>query len=179
MSIGFKEWALVCEALGSGRQSLILRKGGIAEGREGFRFQHSEFLLFPTWFHAQLEKTTLPAETVLPEAMEEGLQLQYAVTVEWTRLITDPAKLEMLRDYHVLRDEVIRERFAYDEPQGLHVAFVRVFRVDPPILLRNEKKYGGCRSWVSLPETEGSVLVSVLSDEEHSRRREMLERLLV
>jgi hypothetical protein len=41
--MAFKEWAVVCEALGSGRQSVILRKGGIAEGREGFAFLHREF----------------------------------------------------------------------------------------------------------------------------------------
>ncbi len=55
-SIGFKEWAMVCEALARGRQSLIVRKGGIAEGREGFSFKHEEFHLFPTWFHEQAEK---------------------------------------------------------------------------------------------------------------------------
>jgi hypothetical protein len=32
-SVGFKDWAIVCEALGRGRQSIILRKGGIGEGR--------------------------------------------------------------------------------------------------------------------------------------------------
>jgi hypothetical protein len=32
-SVGFKEWAIVGEALGRGGQSIILRKGGIAEGR--------------------------------------------------------------------------------------------------------------------------------------------------
>ena len=42
-SVGFKEWALVCAALGSGAQTLILRKGGIAEGRAGFAFKHPEF----------------------------------------------------------------------------------------------------------------------------------------
>ena len=35
---GFKEWTLICDALGRGEQSIILRKGGIAEGRAGFRF---------------------------------------------------------------------------------------------------------------------------------------------
>jgi len=35
-SVGFKEWSLVCDAFGRGEQSIILRKGGIAEGREGF-----------------------------------------------------------------------------------------------------------------------------------------------
>ena len=60
MRFGFKEWAVICRALAIGRQALILRKGGIAEGRAGFAFQHEEFFLFPTWFHEQLERTTLP-----------------------------------------------------------------------------------------------------------------------
>jgi hypothetical protein len=47
-SIGFKEWSLVCNALGQGTQSVILRKGGIAEGREGFSFRRREFFLFPS-----------------------------------------------------------------------------------------------------------------------------------
>ena len=47
MAIAFKEWALVCEALGSGEQSVILRKGGIAEGKSGFGFDYNEFYLFP------------------------------------------------------------------------------------------------------------------------------------
>ena len=46
--IAFKEWAVVCAALASGQQSLILRKGGIHEGRDGFRVAHREFWLFPT-----------------------------------------------------------------------------------------------------------------------------------
>src|SRR6266516_687303 len=37
-SIGFKEWSLVCDVLGGGRQSVILRKGGMAEERGGFHF---------------------------------------------------------------------------------------------------------------------------------------------
>ena len=46
-SVGFKEWAIVCEALGRGEQSIILRKGGIAEGRDGFSFRHRGVLSFP------------------------------------------------------------------------------------------------------------------------------------
>ena len=64
--IAFKEWSLVCDALGRGEQSLILRKGGIAEGRAGFRFQHPEFLLLPTLFHEQAAKLRVPPGTALP-----------------------------------------------------------------------------------------------------------------
>jgi hypothetical protein len=178
MTTAFKEWALICEALGSGRQSVILRKGGIAEGRAGFAFQHEEFFLFPTWFHEQLERTTLPPETPVPAALEDEIEIAYAATVEWTRLVTDLTVVNRLRDLHVWRDEIVEERFRYDETPGLHVAFVRVFRLEPPQRLRMEKKYGGCRSWVELPALDGSALVSVLSDEEHARRRIELNRIL-
>ncbi|HEY6229533.1 MAG TPA: DUF1802 family protein, partial [Verrucomicrobiae bacterium] len=61
MRIAFKEWAVIVDALGTGRQIVILRKGGISEGRGGFQVDHPEFLLFPTLFHQQ-------RESVLPEA---------------------------------------------------------------------------------------------------------------
>jgi hypothetical protein len=170
MTAAFKDWALVCEALGSGRQSLIIRKGGIAEGREGFAFQNREFFLFPTWFHEQLERTTLPPETPMPIALDEEFEIRFAATVEWSRLVTNLDVVRQLSPWHVWKDAVVTERFCYDEPQGVHVACVRVFRLDPPKRLRQEKKYGGCRSWVELPDLSAHALVSVLSDEEHAQR---------
>lgn len=178
MSVAFKEWALVCEALGCGRQSLILRKGGIAEGRAGFAFQHEEFFLFPTWFHEQLSKTCLPPETALPEERPGEIEIRYAAALEWTKLVTEMEKLQALRGHHIWHDLVVEERFRYDDQQGVHVALVRVFRLDPPCCLTMEKRYGGCRSWVELPELVGTTLVSVISDEEHARRRAEIEALL-
>jgi len=178
MTAAFKEWALICEALGSGRQSLILRKGGIAEGRAGFAFQHEEFFLFPTWFHEQLERTTLPSETPVPQALDDEIEIAFTAVVEWTRLVTDLETVRRLRELHVWRDEIVEERFHYDETPGLHVAFVRIYRLDPPRRLQMEKKFGGCRSWVELPEIDGCAFVSVISDEEHARRRNELERIL-
>src|SRR6476646_1534337 len=86
-SVGFKEWAAVCEALGRGRQSIILRKGGIAEGRDGFSFKHREFFLFPTWFHEQPEKVTeFPIETPIDNGVR--LTIRYAATLEFSHTIT-------------------------------------------------------------------------------------------
>src|SRR4026207_2423284 len=50
VSVAFKEWAVICETLAAGRQTVILRKGGIAEEGGLFRPEHSEFLLYPTYF---------------------------------------------------------------------------------------------------------------------------------
>jgi hypothetical protein len=178
MSVAFKEWAVVCEAIGSGRQSIMLRKGGIAEGRDAFAFKHREFFLFPTWFHEQLEKTTLPVGTTLPSQLDGEIEIQYAVTLEWSRLVTDASRLPALREFHILHDSVVEERFRYDETPGIHIAFVRGFRLESPCRLPMQKNFGGCRSWVDLPDLEDTRLVPVLTEEEHLARRSALKAAL-
>jgi hypothetical protein len=183
MAIAFKEWALVCEALGSGEQSLILRKGGIAEGKAGFGFQHKEFFLFPTWFHGQIDKIR-KVDVVLPGQAPGQIAISHAVVIEWSGRIEEKAAVLRLEELHVLDASVIEERFVYDTNsgslggQGIHVAFVRVYRLEPPTTLPMEKGFGGCRSWIELPERDFGAMVSVLSDEEHARRKELFARLL-
>src|SRR5688572_25350232 len=105
----FKEWAIVVDALGRGDQILILRKGGIAEGRGGFKVEHPEFLFFPTLFHQQRE-SVLPAaqkrfDEIAPHLSgPETLRLEYyAEVVEWRRL-ESLEMVERLRGQHVWRD---------------------------------------------------------------------------
>ncbi|MEO7725180.1 MAG: DUF1802 family protein [Chthoniobacterales bacterium] len=149
--IGFKEWALVCDALGSGRQSVIIRKGGIAEGRDGFAFRHREFFLFPTFFHEQLKRVRFP-EPELPQPRPDEIEIRYFAQVEEARRLTRWEDVRALAPLHILRESVVRERFEYDEAPGVHVAFVKIFRLAPVWRFPDAKSYGGCRSWVELPE---------------------------
>jgi hypothetical protein len=169
MNIGFKEWALVCEALASGRQSIILRKGGIAEGRAGFRFQHDDFLLMPTLFHEQVAKLKLPESTQIP-ALKDGIHsLSLRATVEWTQDLTDWEQIQKLDTLHIWTQQVIRERFDYDAKQGISLAFLRIHRLSAPFEFPDAPKYGGCRSWVQLPELpESTRSIPVLNEEGHS-----------
>ncbi len=150
-SIGFKEWALVCQALGEGKQTVIIRKGGIAEGRDGFAFKHREFFLFPTFFHEQLNRTRLPAPK-LPEPTPGEIEICYFARVEEGRLLTRWEDVRGLAPLHILAESVVRERFEYEKTPGVHAAFVKVFRLDPVWRFPDRKAYGGCRSWVDLPE---------------------------
>jgi hypothetical protein len=180
MTNGFKEWALICDALGHGTQSIILRKGGIAEGRDGFRFAHADFLLFPTLFHEQLQKLKLPVTTPLPVERPDGqLEIHYRAEVGWTREITSPAQLAALAPFHLWRDEVIDERFHYDERESVSLAWVRVYRLTPAFVFPNARSYGGCRSWVSLPDLPAHTTGTPVLDEEthHAREREILALL--
>jgi hypothetical protein len=168
-SVGFKEWALVCEALGRGEQSILLRKGGIAEGREGFGFRHSEFFLFPTFFHEQVVKVrTQGAEMRAPIAGE--IAIRYFAKLEAQEKTTDWSRAASLAPFHILDESVVRERFEHQDA-GLHIAFLRVFRLEPVWTFPDRPAYGGCRSWVSLPESPATTCFeSVLSDEEHAER---------
>lgn len=179
-AMAFKEWALVCEALGMGHQSLLLRKGGIAEGKKGFSFEHKEFFLFPTWFHGQADKIKLSYPSAVSNEAPEILTLEYKVVVEWSGFISRREQIAQLEQLHVLHPSVLEERFQYDAGnglEGLHVAFVRVYRMEPPVELLMEKRFGGCRSWIALPEFSVGTLVSVLSDEEHKERRAFFEQI--
>src|SRR6478672_3540662 len=149
-SVGFKEWALICQALGEGRQTIIIRKGGIAEGRDGFVFRHHEFFLFPTFFHEQLVKVRTP-DAELPKTLENEIKIRYFARLEAHQEITDWSQAKALEPLHILAEPVVRDRFEY-KGAGLQVALVRVFRVKPAWVFPDKPAYGGCRSWVELPE---------------------------
>ena len=167
-SIGFKEWAIVCEALGEGRQNVILRKGGIAEGRDGFAFRYREFFLFPTFFHEQIEKTRL-TDAIVPQPNELQVIIRFLARVEHACRIESWETVAALECFHVLKQSVVQERFDEGRAPGVHAAFVRVFRLDQNWILPNEKSYAGCRSWVELPDPPATMrLEPVLGDTEHA-----------
>src|SRR5690606_26298668 len=128
-NIAFKEWAVVCAALASGRQSVILRKGGIHEGREGFRVEHREFWLLPTRFHqdsSELTPDALPLwQAVQQDAAPPGVfRIQHYAVVHDVFEIRDQSKLARLRDRHILSDATLDQRFHYRQP-GLCALAVR------------------------------------------------------
>jgi hypothetical protein len=170
-SFAFKEWALVCASMLRGETSLIFRKGGIAEGREGFRFRHDRFFLFPTFFHEQADR--LRIDVSLPDPEPDIVRFSGYLEVEFTRWIENLTLLEPLADLHILRPEVLAQRFAYDDPKGLHVAMIRVFRITPEWSLPSQKSFGGCRSWIDLPEAPADLrFTPVIGDADHALRRE-------
>jgi hypothetical protein len=168
----FKEWTLICEALGRGAQSITIRKGGIAEGRDGFRFRHPDFLLFPTLFHEQVAKLKLPSSTELPKAREDGQHaVSYAAHVDWTQDITDWEKVKALAPFHLWTEAEIEKRYRQDDEPGISLALVRIYRLSQPLIFPDLPKYGGCRSWIELPELPATTsLVPVLDDATHAIR---------
>ena len=164
---------MVCAALMQGDQSIILRKGGIAEGRDGFRFKHEEFFLFPTQYHQQMEKVHEDKAHVLgvPAPPPEGtVEIHGFYRMEWALWIDDWDVLARLSDFHIYREDVLRERFEYGDERGLQCAFGRVYRLEPSWSFPDKPGYGGCRSWVQLPVPPDSIEMEAVTGEEQHRR---------
>ena len=155
MQTAFKEWAIIADALGRGEQILILRKGGLSEGRDGFQMEHPQFFLFPTLFHQQRESVTAAAQArydvIAPHLpAPEILRLEfYAEVAAWRRLDSLSAA-EGLRGQHCWRDEVIAQRFDWGRAQNIYAIAVRVHRLPLAVELPMSLAYGGCKSWVEL-----------------------------
>jgi hypothetical protein len=183
LSVAFKEWAVICEALANYRQCVILRKGGISEEGGEFRPEHSEFLLYPTYYHEH--KTEVKpdfqdvfAETEAASPAPGTIELLHFVQVTDVQYVTELKKALALEPLHAWTADVINQRFHYRTP-GLFILTVRVFQL-PTVEYRVEKpEYAGCKTWVTLDSpvsTEGAV--PVLSDEEFSVRTDKLKRIL-
>ncbi|WP_161602358.1 DUF1802 family protein [Tautonia marina] len=176
-AIAFKEWAGVCDALADGRQSLILRKGGIAEDAGEFRPEHPSFWLYPTHLHeAQqgLRDTRAPAAKPLPSGM---LELPALALVECMTWVDHPDMLDAISDLHVWTSETVLKRFEYRRP-GLWVLGVRVLRADPPPRIVMTQEQSGCKSWVPLDEPVGThKLIPTLDDTTLNQRMARIRAL--
>lgn len=155
MRIAFKEWAVVVDQLGRGQQILILRKGGISEGRDGFQLEHPEFLLFPTLHHQQRESVIEPAQARFDELAPlfpaaDIVRLEYFAKVIASRRLACLSEAEALRGQHCWRDEVIAARFDWGSARNIFALALRVYRLPLPIELPVLPAYGGCKSWIEL-----------------------------
>ena len=156
MAIAFKEWQVICDALADGRQTILLRKGGIHEGREGFSFAHESFYLFPTKFHAQLDHVR-EGEFVPEREWQEGdaFLITHHTKALFAVTLTDWTLVEALFPFHVYTEQTLKERFDWEgkgmASGSIHLAFVKVSKLASPIELTYEKRFGGCRSWLEFP----------------------------
>ena len=159
----FKEWAVICHLLATGKQAIILRKGGIAEPGGDFKLEHTRFWLYPTFLHENrkgVKDEALPflerAEVQTTPAGKVRLSHFAEVTgVYQVRDLLSALKLEAL---HYWSEATVESRFQYRYP-GLMVMPVRVYTAAQAVEITETPVYHGCKSWVELDHplpTEGA-----------------------
>lgn len=162
-SIAFKEWQVVCDAIAVGRQRILLRKGGIHEGRDGFSFAHDAFFLFPTRFHAAAAQVREGQVEAAPEWQEGDLiRITHYLRVPRAVTVFDWEQTAALEPLHIYSEGTVRDRFFWqgrNMPSGsIHVALAEAHALAAPWEIRYTSALGGCRSWISLPEPPSGIL---------------------
>ena len=177
MQTAFKEWAVVVDALIRGEQIVILRKGGIREGKAGFHAKDNRFWLFPTQFHQQQELVIESAwqrfqADQTPFGCEKEVNIQAMAEIAQSWELEDWTRIARLDGQHIWRESAIKERFERGRKKALFAWIVRVYRLERPISVPVIAKYGGCRSWIHLDPLmpSGEDLIPALSDADFARQ---------
>lgn len=150
-----KEWAVACEALRMGAQTVLLRKGGIREEEGVFRIDDQEFLLLPTWEHQQ--------EELLQQVWAERLRALQGRPPDPSRVRIDACArvdciwktdeeeaLRALESRHIWNERFLTVRLNYSPYDPLYVLLVRAYALPDPQVIPMRPAYAGCRSWVTL-----------------------------
>lgn len=181
LQIALKEWATVCQALGDGRQVVLLRKGGIYEAAGEFELENPQFVLFPTYLHQKLEMLKPAAHPgVEPRAAEPAqVRLSAAGVVTDIVQLRSRAQMDALDGEHVWARPLIDMRFNYKPQNPLYLMLVRAYRLAQAEVVENTPAYAGCKSWVPLEQpVDTGNSTPVLDDLKYElRRRSILDRV--
>lgn len=155
-TLALKEWGAVAHALLDGRQTLLLRKGGIHE--KAFTIAgDGGFVLFPTVAHSHRERVRPEHADLLPrgeaDVTDGALTVRCGVEIVAAIEVAHPDRLPEVADLHIWTDASIREdRVAFRPRHPLHALVVRAVALPAPVTVPRTDAHGGCRSWLDLPE---------------------------
>lgn len=149
-----KEWSAAVHALLDGRQTVLLRKGGIGEKR--FAVTASRFLLFPTVAHSHVERVRPEHRDLIDAAAadstDDEVVLRAGAKVVAAVEVNRPEAINEIAHLHIWTDESVRsDRLDFRPKHRLTVLVVATSPLVEPIRLPRTPEYAGCKSWVPLP----------------------------
>jgi hypothetical protein len=151
----FKEWAVSCEALGTGQQVMLFRKGGIKEKGHVFKVEHPHFFLYPTYEHqdtggVQERYQPLLASSLAAKPELGEVQVKYWAQVDeaWGLTSSEPAFKQLPN--HIYSEQAVKDRWDWQSSKPLWLLLLRVYKLDQPLTLEVLEDYTGCRSWIDL-----------------------------
>jgi hypothetical protein len=152
-STALKEWGAAVHALLDGRQTVLLRKGGIHEKR--FAVTASRFLLFPTVAHSHAKRVRPEHRDLLDAAASDStadaVVIRAAAKVVAAIEVNRPEALDEIADMHIWTADSVREdRLDFRPKHRLTVLVVQASPLVEPLRLARTPEYAGCKSWVPL-----------------------------
>ncbi len=157
-----REWSSVVDAVTSGQNHVLIRKGGIAEGKDGFQVRRTFFGLLPTLFH-QVKNANPDADAPAPPATVSIL----AQLVEaWS--VPSITSLENISRFHGYAADQLSTRQMYKPDRPLSLMIIRAFRLRAPVQIAEGQIKTVCRSWAEVPLAAGMGGIDPVVDVESS-----------
>ena len=169
--LALKEWAAAVHALLDGRQTLLLRKGGIHEKR--FSVRGSRFVVFPTVAHSHAESTRGEHADLLAlgraDVADGSVMVRAELSVAATIAVRRPDRIAELEPFHIWTTESVRRnRIDFRPRHELTAIVVSARALVVPVTVPLLPEYAGCRSWVELLDLPGSgALAEPVHDDAH------------
>ena len=176
LSVAFKEWDSVCAALLQGRQTILLRKGGIHESNSEFEVEFRRFLLYPTLLHQAPNLLKGDAQDLLKLGGEPTrVSLEVFVDVSDIYRIESDRQLQAIQTRHIWSEEMVQKRLDYRPENALFLLVVRAHRLPTPTIIGNRPQYVGCTHWIGLRESVNvKGATPVLDDAAYKEQRDDL-----
>lgn len=149
-----KEWSAAVHGLLDGRQTVLLRKGGIHEKR--FALTASRFLFFPTVAHSHAERVRPEHSDLLDAAAidssDDEVILRAGAKVVAAIEVARPERLDEIAALHIWTAASVQaDRLDFRPKHRLTVLVVQASPLSEPVRLLRTAEYAGCKSWVPLP----------------------------
>lgn len=148
-----KEWSAAVHAMLDGRQTVLLRKGGIHEKR--FALNAPQFVFFPTVAHGHLERVRPEHRALLDAAAadstEDAIVVRGGAKVVAAVEVNRPEALERIADLHIWTAESVQaDRLDFRPKHRLTALVVQAMPLAAPVRVARTPEYAGCVSWVEL-----------------------------
>lgn len=171
-------------ALLDGRQTVLLRKGGIHEKAFTVTGEDRPFVVFPTVAHSHRERVRPEHLDVLEAGAAEvdesrgTFRVRVGLQIVATVPVRNVAGLSAIEDLHIWTAASVREdRLDFRPRHELQALVVRAVALPEPVELVRDEAYGGCRSWLDLPVAwDGRAGTAVHPDKRLATDAELVRR---
>lgn len=157
--LALKEWSIICKALEEGKQTILLRKGGILEYKKGFEISQKLFLLYPTLEHQAaeylqsnyLQEYELLLKRNSSEIVEDKVNtIRIIARIEAMQEFHDHKLLSKLEKYHIWNEKYVNMRMNYNPKKPMNALLLRIYKLSQPISLDVNPEWAGCKSWIDI-----------------------------
>jgi hypothetical protein len=153
--MALKEWAVTCQALEEGKQTILLRKVGVTEEGGESNPENPEFFLYPTFEHENPEDIKADWRPRLAKIEKEARDPKHVHfhlygCAEAVIKITDLEMARRLAPFTILSDAAVENKFNSGDWQGLYLYLVRMYSLAVPMDLPRKPTFEACKSWVPL-----------------------------